>query len=52
MVGFLAYAIAHEAHHRGQICMLARNSGIRCPRKSESTACGSGPGRWKDGGFE
>lgn len=28
IVGFLGYVIAHEAHHRGQICMLARELGI------------------------
>jgi uncharacterized damage-inducible protein DinB len=27
-VGFLGYVIAHEAHHRGQICMLARELGF------------------------
>ena len=27
VVGFLAYAISHEAHHRGQIAMLARMLG-------------------------
>lgn len=26
-VNFLAYAMAHEAHHRGQICLLARAVG-------------------------
>ena len=31
-VGFLAYAIAHEAHHRGQVCMLARLLGKPLPR--------------------
>lgn len=28
VVGFLGYVIAHEAHHRGQICMLARELGV------------------------
>lgn len=27
IVNFLAYAMAHEAHHRGQICLLARAVG-------------------------
>jgi len=27
VVNFLAYAMAHEAHHRGQICLLARAVG-------------------------
>ncbi len=28
---FLAYFVAHEGHHRGQICMLARQLGHRLP---------------------
>lgn len=32
IVGFVAYAIAHEAHHRGQICMLARLLGKPLPQ--------------------
>jgi uncharacterized damage-inducible protein DinB len=28
---FLAYFVAHEAHHRGQLCMLARQLGHRLP---------------------
>jgi uncharacterized damage-inducible protein DinB len=28
---FLAYFVAHEAHHRGQICLLARQLGHRLP---------------------
>lgn len=32
VVGFVAYAIAHEAHHRGQICMLARVLGKPLPQ--------------------
>ncbi len=32
VVGFVAYAIAHEAHHRGQICMLARLLGKPLPQ--------------------
>ena len=27
-----AYMFSHEAHHRGQILMLARQSGYRIPR--------------------
>ncbi|HEX5874291.1 MAG TPA: DinB family protein [Pyrinomonadaceae bacterium] len=31
LVHFLSYFVAHEAHHRGQICMLARQLGHRLP---------------------
>lgn len=31
VVHFLSYFIAHEAHHRGQLCMLARQLGHRLP---------------------
>ncbi len=31
VVHFLAYFVAHEGHHRGQICMLARLLGHRLP---------------------
>lgn len=29
---FLSYFVAHEAHHRGQLCMLARQLGHRLPK--------------------
>lgn len=32
VVGFVSYAIAHEAHHRGQVCMLARLLGKPLPQ--------------------
>jgi hypothetical protein len=32
-IGFLAYLIAHDAHHRGQITMLARQVGHPLPQK-------------------
>jgi uncharacterized damage-inducible protein DinB len=28
---FLSYFVAHEGHHRGQLCMLARQLGFRLP---------------------
>ncbi len=31
VVHFLAYLVAHEGHHRGQICMVARQLGQRLP---------------------
>jgi len=30
---FLAYFAAHEAHHRGQLCMVVRQLGHRLPRQ-------------------
>ncbi len=38
----VAYMIAHEAHHRGQICMLARQLGFPLPVK-----IGSGMWAWE-----
>jgi uncharacterized damage-inducible protein DinB len=32
-VEMLCYMIAHEAHHRGQVCMLAHQMGFRLPNK-------------------
>jgi uncharacterized damage-inducible protein DinB len=34
VTGFVAYLIAHDAHHRGQIAMLARQSGHSLPQKA------------------
>jgi uncharacterized damage-inducible protein DinB len=34
VVGFLCYLVAHDAHHRGQIAMLARQSGHPLPQKA------------------
>jgi uncharacterized damage-inducible protein DinB len=33
-VGFFGYLIAHDAHHRGQICMLARQVGHPLSQKA------------------
>jgi len=34
VAGFFGYLIAHDAHHRGQICMLARQLGHPLPQKA------------------
>jgi uncharacterized damage-inducible protein DinB len=34
VVGFIGYLIAHDAHHRGQIAMLARQAGHTLPQKA------------------
>jgi uncharacterized damage-inducible protein DinB len=34
VAGFLGYLIAHDAHHRGQIAMLARQLGQPLPQKA------------------
>ena len=34
VAGFLGYLIAHDAHHRGQITMLARELGHPLPQKA------------------
>lgn len=36
LVHFLSYFVAHEAHHRGQLCMLARQLGHRLPAEVRS----------------
>ena len=34
VAGFVGYLIAHDAHHRGQICMLARQVAHPLPQKA------------------
>src|SRR5579871_620274 len=34
VAGFLGYLIAHDAHHRGQICALARELGYPLPKQA------------------
>jgi uncharacterized damage-inducible protein DinB len=34
VMGFVAYLIAHDAHHRGQIVILARQLGYPLPQKA------------------
>ncbi|HXM67047.1 MAG TPA: DinB family protein [Candidatus Acidoferrum sp.] len=52
-VEMLCYMLAHEAHHRGQVCMLAHQLGFRLPTKVTSgmwnweklwKECGAGGG--------
>jgi len=33
VAAFVAYLISHDAHHRGQICMLSRQLGHRLPNE-------------------
>jgi hypothetical protein len=33
VVHFLSYFVAHEAHHRGQLCLVARQLGHRLPKE-------------------
>jgi len=33
VAGFIGYVISHDAHHRGQISMLARQAGYPIPQK-------------------
>jgi uncharacterized damage-inducible protein DinB len=34
VAGFFGYLITHDAHHRGQICLLARQMGYALPQKA------------------
>ena len=34
VAGFFGYLIAHDAHHRGQVTMLARQAGHAIPQKA------------------
>jgi uncharacterized damage-inducible protein DinB len=34
VAGFVGYLIAHDSHHRGQICMLARQADHPLPQKA------------------
>ena len=45
-----AYMISHEAHHRGQVCMLARQMGFRLPGKA-NYGLWNWEKLWKDCGF-
>jgi uncharacterized damage-inducible protein DinB len=45
-----AYMIVHEAHHRGQVCMLAHQLGYKLPAKATSEMWGWEK-LWKECGF-
>jgi len=45
------YMVAHDAHHRGQVCMLAHQLGYKLPMKVIS-AMWSWERLWKDCGFD
>jgi uncharacterized damage-inducible protein DinB len=46
----LAYMLTHEAHHRGQICMLAHQLGFPLPAKA-AQGLWSWERLWKESGF-
>jgi uncharacterized damage-inducible protein DinB len=48
-VEMLCYMLAHEAHHRGQVCMLANQLGFKLPNKVTSDMW-NWEKLWKDGG--
>jgi uncharacterized damage-inducible protein DinB len=45
----LCYMVAHEAHHRGQVCMLARQLGLPLP-KGVAEGIWNWEKIWKEGG--
>ena len=50
VVGMFGYLLSHDAHHRGQICMLARQSGYPLPKQAGFGMWEWGA-RWKECGF-
>jgi uncharacterized damage-inducible protein DinB len=50
-VEMLCYMLAHEAHHRGQICMLAHQLGFPLPREVMA-GIWNWEKLWKEGGVQ
>ncbi|MGD0360258.1 MAG: DinB family protein [Bryobacteraceae bacterium] len=50
VVGMFSYLISHDAHHRGQICTLARQMGHTLPKQATFGMWEWGS-RWKECGF-
>jgi uncharacterized damage-inducible protein DinB len=50
VAGMLGYLIAHDAHHRGQICMLARQTGHALPKAADFGLWEWGT-HWRDLGY-
>lgn len=50
VVGMFGYLISHDAHHRGQICALARQLGYALPKQATFGMWEWGT-RWKECGF-
>src|ERR1700753_2474886 len=48
--GMFAYMVAHDAHHRGQVCMLAHQLGYKLPMKAIS-GMWAWERLWKESGF-
>jgi uncharacterized damage-inducible protein DinB len=48
--GMFAYMVAHDAHHRGQVCMLAHQLGYKLPMKAIS-GMWAWEKLWKECGF-
>jgi len=51
VMAFFGYAISHDAHHRGQICLLARQVGHAVPQEV-GFGMWDWAKRWKECGFE
>jgi len=51
VVHFLAYLVAHEGHHRGQIIMVARQLGHRLPREATTSGMWDWSKRAREAGY-